>query len=291
MSTPDDELPTWVGPPPEVAPLSARLAAKLIDLLLEAPLKLFASTIAAVVMGLSMTSLLKPGQPFTWTGVTLALRGGFLLVLAASALPLGLTVYQWVLLATRGQTLGKRLCSIRIVDTAARPTGFLRALLLREWLFFLVLVLVTVPLSLFFSPYLIFLVLLLDPAMVFTDGRRTLHDYFAGTQVRWVKDYELGRLKLAWGLIPAGIVVYCAVFFLSFQAQEELTRRVLELRPMFALEQLPSMPTLGSAPTTPAVKSKPGAFYRYTDRDGVVYVVDSLAKVPERYRGRAEEMK
>lgn len=290
MGTADDDAASWSGPPPEVAPLNARLAAKLIDQLLMIPLNLFAASVTFVVMGLSVKSLPQAGRMPDWASLSSSQKGAGILAAAAWALPLGLTVYQWVLLSTRGQTLGKRLCSIRIVDLAARPAGFFRALFFREWIFGLFMGLLSVPLSLL-NPFLMPLVLLLDPALLVVEGRRTLHDYFAGTQVRWVRHYELGRLRLAWGLIAVGTVAIGVSGFVAYQAREELSRRILEARPMNTLNKLPSMPSLGTGPATPPVKSKPGAFYRYVDGDGVVYVVDDFAKVPERYRNRAEEMK
>lgn len=76
---------------------------------------------------------------------------------------------QWNLIATRGQTLGKMLLFIRIIDSKGNSPGFLHGVILRNWL--------RIPLS--FIPFFG----LLDAAMILTDSRRCIHDYIAGTRV------------------------------------------------------------------------------------------------------------
>jgi len=85
-----------------------------------------------------------------------------------------LALVQGVLLATRGQSVGKLLCRIRIVRFAdnAEP-GFVRAYLLRG----------TVPLVLEQIPILGRLFWIVDACFIFGDERRCLHDYIAGTKV------------------------------------------------------------------------------------------------------------
>ena len=53
-----------------------------------------------------------------------------------SALPLGLglIVLQWVLLGALGQTVGKRVLRLRIVDVSGDRAGFWRIVVLRGWL-------------------------------------------------------------------------------------------------------------------------------------------------------------
>lgn len=80
-----------------------------------------------------------------------------------------LTVVQWYLLSTSGQTIGKKLCMIRIVTQSGQVPGFVRAVVLRNWVRNF---LSCVPL---FS--------LLDILFIFSDSRRCLHDWFAGTKV------------------------------------------------------------------------------------------------------------
>ena len=94
---------------------------------------------------------------------------GLLPCVLLSALPTLLVIGQWFLLATSGQTIGKKLMMIRIVSTDGKLTGFLQAVVLRNWLRA---VFSFVP---FFG--------LIDLLFIFTDSRRCLHDYFAGTKV------------------------------------------------------------------------------------------------------------
>jgi uncharacterized RDD family membrane protein YckC len=85
---------------------------------------------------------------------------------------------QAVLIAWRGQNLGKLLVGIRVVriDTGA-PAGFLRGVVLR---FGLPVSLVIVLNGVFM---LGFVFLLVDYAFMFRDDRRCLHDLIAGTKV------------------------------------------------------------------------------------------------------------
>lgn len=78
-------------------------------------------------------------------------------------------IFQWNLIATRGQSIGKFVCCIRIVTLQGRTPGFIQGVILRNWLRNL--------LSLI--PFFTFI----DHAMIFTDQRRCVHDYLAGTRV------------------------------------------------------------------------------------------------------------
>ena len=83
----------------------------------------------------------------------------------AFALPLG----QWILLAISGQTLGKKLLMIRIVSESGKLPGFLQAVVMRNWLRF----------AFSLIPFFAFI----DVLFIFSDSRRCLHDYMAGTKV------------------------------------------------------------------------------------------------------------
>ncbi len=83
--------------------------------------------------------------------------------------PLIAIILQWNLIATRGQTIGKFLTCIRIVTTAGRLPGFIRGVVVRNWLRNLLSV---IP---FFS--------LLDILFILGASRRCLHDYMADTRV------------------------------------------------------------------------------------------------------------
>jgi len=102
------------------------------------------------------------------------------LLLASTVATVLLALYQLYSLAVRGQTLGKRLMGIQIVDDAGRPAGFFRAVLLRSWVFGLLTGLVQGCLSIAGI-----VVPLVDALFIFGDERRTLHDLLAGT---WVRD-------------------------------------------------------------------------------------------------------
>jgi uncharacterized RDD family membrane protein YckC len=79
------------------------------------------------------------------------------------------------LLATRGQTIGKRLCGIRIVRTDGRQTGLWRILFLR-----------VLPITLLSSlpiPYLSNVSGLVDCLLIFRASHKCLHDHIADTVV------------------------------------------------------------------------------------------------------------
>lgn len=94
-------------------------------------------------------------------------------VFAATLVPMALVVYQWVLISTRGQTLGKKWTGIRIVRLDGSPVGFVYGVLLREWIMRFA----------GFIPYIGAFIGLIDALMIFGDERRCLHDQIAGTKV------------------------------------------------------------------------------------------------------------
>lgn len=102
---------------------------------------------------------------------TALLAGGF--VILGSAILL-LVVIQIYLLTTRGQTMGKKIVGIKIVnfDNDANP-GFVKAVLLR----------ILVNGLIGAVPFLGVLYSLVDILFIFGDSRRCLHDLIAGTKV------------------------------------------------------------------------------------------------------------
>ncbi|MBL4688655.1 MAG: RDD family protein [Nannocystaceae bacterium] len=88
---------------------------------------------------------------------------------------LGLAGLQAYLVATTGQSLGKKTLRIRIENHGGGNPGFDRAWLLRSFLFNLV----EIPVS----GLLLWIPSLVDSMMVFTRDGRTLHDRIAGTVV------------------------------------------------------------------------------------------------------------
>lgn len=78
-------------------------------------------------------------------------------------------ILQWNLIATRGQSIGKFICCIRIVSMNGRTPGFFFGVVLRDWSRY---ILGLIP---FFG--------LIDIAFIFTDSKRCIHDHIAGTRV------------------------------------------------------------------------------------------------------------
>ncbi|MCE9518347.1 MAG: RDD family protein [Verrucomicrobia bacterium] len=87
---------------------------------------------------------------------------------------IGLVIYNLILLATRGQTIGKKLMSIRIVThpEGANPGG-VKTILLRAFVNGLIGAV----------PVLGPIYSLVDICFIFRDDRRCIHDLIAGTQV------------------------------------------------------------------------------------------------------------
>lgn len=85
-----------------------------------------------------------------------------------TALPF--SAYQWYLIATRGQSLGKRVARTRITRLDGSAPGFVNGVLIRSWI-------VSVVASVFGPAALV------DAVFVFRNDRRTVHDLMAGTRV------------------------------------------------------------------------------------------------------------
>ena len=147
-----------VGVPP-LASRSTRLSARLLDGLLCFAVAL-PGAIWLVIAALGSASL--GHGPRDDTPVYLA-ESVVLISL------LSLSIYQWKLLATRGQTLGKKWMNIRILRQDGSPVTFVRAVAIREWVF----------LVLWVSPVLV----LVDILAIFGIEQRCLHDRFSGTKV------------------------------------------------------------------------------------------------------------
>lgn len=81
--------------------------------------------------------------------------------------------YQWYLVTTTGQTLGKRWAGIRIVKVDGSPLTFVSGVVLRSWVFALLSAI----------PGIGALVALADVLAIFGSERRCLHDQLAGTTV------------------------------------------------------------------------------------------------------------
>ena len=106
--------------------------------------------------------------------VSFGLEGGLLGLLALIPVYLAVLIVQMILLAMRGQTIGKIILRIRIVDnvTGAHP-GWARLILLR-----------TLVHSIIGSiPFIGFIYALVDALFIFRADHRTIHDLIAGTRV------------------------------------------------------------------------------------------------------------
>lgn len=87
--------------------------------------------------------------------------------------------YQWYLVSTTGQSLGKRWTKIKIVKKDGSPVDFVSAVLLRSWVPVIVgWVFAGIGLNVLANFYNF-----ADTVSIFTSQRRMLHDLIAGTKV------------------------------------------------------------------------------------------------------------
>ena len=86
---------------------------------------------------------------------------------------LGVAIYQWILIARTGQSLGKKWTGIRIERIDGVRITFGAGVVLRNW----------VPKVMGAVPYLGMLFHLIDCLFIFREDRRCLHDHIAGTRV------------------------------------------------------------------------------------------------------------
>lgn len=83
---------------------------------------------------------------------------------------LGLGIYQWVLIAQSGQSLGKKWTGIKIVKVDGSDVDFMSGVILRNWVIGAINAVVGI-------------VGIVDVLMIFAEDRRCLHDHIAGTKV------------------------------------------------------------------------------------------------------------
>ena len=136
-----------------LAPIKSRILASVIDL----SIGVLAILLASFTLSQSL-------------GNALSILGVFISV----AMVLGVIVYQAVCLSSCGQTVGKRMMQLRIVNSAdSSNPGFVKAVLIRWWL----------PSLIYSIPYLGWVFWLADCLFIFKNDRRCLHDLMAGTKV------------------------------------------------------------------------------------------------------------
>jgi uncharacterized RDD family membrane protein YckC len=162
--TPSPVAPTPGAPiSPVVRPIDPNLAGRGSRLM------------AFLIDGFIFTLCFVPGGIMLWMGAgdhndTLQIIGGILIGL----LFLALLAVQIYLLSTRGQTIGKKMMSVKIVKYAddSNP-GFLHACLLR----------LIVPGFINGIPFIGYLFPIVDACFIFGDERRCIHDLIASTKV------------------------------------------------------------------------------------------------------------
>jgi uncharacterized RDD family membrane protein YckC len=84
-----------------------------------------------------------------------------------------LAALQWYLVATTGQSLGKRWLDLKIVKMDGSNVDFVTGVVMRSWLLGVV----------FVVPYLGLCAWLLDALWIFGEEHRCVHDHIAGTKV------------------------------------------------------------------------------------------------------------
>jgi len=175
--------------PGSLAERGARLLAASIDelILLGIALPALLIPIATHAVRLDMPTASAPIDPLLIdTGqmesqlISAMLSGpGFVITVLALLAWCGITAW---LVATNGQTIGKRMVGIKVVRTDGSPASFGRIFLMRN-------VVSTLPAFLPFIGLLYQLVI--DPIFIFQDSRRCLHDLIADTTV--VRSVSKGR--------------------------------------------------------------------------------------------------
>ncbi len=98
-------------------------------------------------------------------------------VLLMAVLVTGTFIYQWYLISTTGQSLGKRWMQIKIRRQDGTEAGFVHGVLIRVW----------VMQMLGGIPLIGSIISLVDVLMIFGEPRRCLHDHLATTEVISVK--------------------------------------------------------------------------------------------------------
>ncbi|MFT3843206.1 MAG: RDD family protein [Myxococcaceae bacterium] len=299
-----------------LAPLSIRAVAKLIDAVVFVPLFFVAALATLASLGSAAVSYAHAEsaqrKATEWLGPAAASAGlGIVAVLAWIGVAL-VTLYQWHLLISAGQTIGKRFCGVRIVGLDGQQAGFFRALLLRNWVFIALVSLVGGFVSVLIPPA-VSLILLLDWALAFGSDRRCLHDHLAGTQVRWVKIFEVRKARVA-GAVAAVAALGLGAFVWIERAEllPLLERSRVAAAPVPAPVAVVVAPVVAPVPVVPPapvaeaqpvpapapapeVNTEPPApevaYYQFVDTDGSMHFVDSLEKVPPKLRKTAKVMR
>lgn len=86
---------------------------------------------------------------------------------------LAVTIVQWYLIATSGQSIAKKLLGMKIVRLDGSDVGFVRGVILRVWVMGLLQAV----------PFVGSIIPLVDALMIFGEEHRCMHDQIAGTRV------------------------------------------------------------------------------------------------------------
>ena len=137
-----------------LASRSKRLIARIIDGLLGIVAIVIPATVIVIISG--------AGE-----GIIGAIIGG-----------ISFAIYQYYLLATISQTLGKKFMNIMIIDKNGNSGGFLKNVVLREWIIGII--------GLF--PVVGIIIIIIDKLFIFREDRRCIHDMIANTKVILLKE-------------------------------------------------------------------------------------------------------
>ena len=153
----------------ELAERGTRIVAKMLDGLMA-----LALTLPVIIP--SMRAAVGTGTAARNAGASLNFFRSFFtssLGILCGVAYLALVAFQAYLIATTGQSIGKRWFKIRIVRLDGSRINFITGVLLRQWLF-----------ALFqYIPWVGSAAVLLDPLFIFRTDRRCIHDFVAGTKV------------------------------------------------------------------------------------------------------------
>jgi uncharacterized RDD family membrane protein YckC len=168
----EEELNPYAAPVPDAAPSPARADADESLVLADRGTRLGAAILDGCIAMLGAA----PGLAVMLWVIVKKANSESLLILFGALLLLGLlgvSSYQWYLIATTGQSLGKRYLHVKIVMADGRAVGFVHGVVLRAWVIAL----------LSGIPYVGSCVSLVDALMILNADRRCLHDRIAGTIV------------------------------------------------------------------------------------------------------------
>ncbi len=101
-------------------------------------------------------------------------NGGVWGLYAKIGLPMLLvSIVQWYLIATSGQSIGKKIVGLKIIKTDGSNVNFVSGVILRSW----------IPAVIGWVPFVGSIFGIVDALFIFSSDHRTIHDLIAGTKV------------------------------------------------------------------------------------------------------------